>query len=147
VSGYTKTSAKDVIDYEIRMLNHCARRTLDVNTAELDDDQLAILEAFLLHFRILLEFFGRPNPRYVDNLYFQRPASYDRTPTQAQLRESGEIAERLEAQWGEKLNKYLAHPTVRRHLDKRSWPVDQMHDEMSRLIRVWRAAWSEQTPG
>jgi hypothetical protein len=88
-----------VIDYEIRMLEHCAGRIIAVDHATLSDDELAILEAFLLHFRIRA--------------------------------------------WAERLNKFLAHPTERRYTTKRSWPVEQMRDEMRRLVALWRRAWAE----
>jgi len=138
-----KTSARDVVDYEIRMLEHCATQTIAVTNVDLDENELAILEAFLLHFRILLEFFGKPstNPRFADNLHFAWPQSHGGTPTPDALKDAKRIAKELEVAWGEKLNKFLAHPTDRRYTTQREWPVEDMRDEMRRLIGLWRALW------
>ena len=139
----TKNSAKDVIDYEIEMFEHCAERLRDIPGRSLTKDQLAMLEAFLLHFRILLEFFGEPNDRFHGNLYFQRPGTYDRDPSAAALKTAADLATALDATWGRRLDKFLAHPTSRRYTEGRTWHVRQMRSEMVPLIGLWRQCWED----
>jgi hypothetical protein len=134
-----KVEARDVIDYEIEMMEHCASRLLKSQTPPdtLSQDQLAFLEGFLLHFRILLEFFGKPSNQYQDNLYFQRPETYGLTPSAANLAAARAGARKLHSEWNEKLNKFLAHPTERRYTTKRSWQVKKMLEDMHELTALW----------
>ena len=140
-----KSTAKDVVDYEIGMLEHCAMRLLAFEDEVLTKDELAFLEAFLLHFRILLEFFGEPRESYPDNLHFELLESYDhgRSPSATALAKAREGAARLTAEWNGKLNKFLAHPTDKRYQTPRSWPVEKMREEMRRLVALWRDTWGE----
>lgn len=136
-----KEAPRDVIDYEIEMMEHCAKRVLESEVLQgtLERDQLAFLEAFLLHFRILIEFFGTPAPRFKDNLYFQKPETYWLTPSPETLAVVKKRADALDEQWSGKLNKFLAHPTERRYTTKRSWPVERMREEMRDLTDAWRS--------
>jgi hypothetical protein len=138
-----KTSAKDVIDYEIVMMEHCATRVLHHPPDVSDRDQLVCLEAFLLHFRVLLEFFGKPDRRHKDNLYFQRPQTYAAYPSEEAIEAASRHAANLEAKWGQRLNKFLAHPTERRYTTRRSWPVEEMRMEMRTLVNYWHNCWRE----
>lgn len=134
----SKSNARDVIDYEIAMMEHSASRVLG-GPPDGSFDQFAFLESFLLHCRILLEFFGRPNTKYTDNLYFQKPVTCDVDPSDEMLDAVRKLATKLESRWGQKLNKFLAHPTEPRYTTARSWPVEEMRDEMRGLIGYWRA--------
>ena len=129
-----KSRPKDVIDYEIAMMEHCCNRTL-VSKHPLSRDDLAFLEAFLFHFRILLEFFGEPG-RYPDNLHFQKPETCGVQVSKDALAAVAAQAHTMENQWGQKLNKFLAHPTERRYTAPRSWPIYQMRTEMRQLVRL-----------
>ncbi len=133
-----KGSAKDVVDYEIDMMEHCATRVLAGGQDAGNHDQFAFLEAFLLHFRILLEFFGKPNERYKDNVYFQLPLTCEISPAGETLQSVEKLAATLEAKWGRKLNKFLAHPTQLRYTTSRSWPVEEMRDQMRALVAHWK---------
>ncbi len=136
----SKSNARDVIDYEIEMMEHSAARVLSRPPNRSDFDQFAFLEAFLLHFRILLEFFGKPEARYRDNLYFQKPQTCDVDPSEETLDAVKKLAANLETRWGWKLNKFLAHPTEPRYTTTRSWAVQEMRDDMRALVAHWRSS-------
>jgi len=142
-----KSSAKDVIDYEIAMMEHCCRRTLaSKQPSSLDRNDLAFLEAFLLHFRILLESFGKPR-RFADNLHFQRPETCGLHVSQGVRSAVAARARALEHKWGQRLNTFLAHPTQRRYTTPRDWAVEEMRAEMGELVKYWRDCWNEPTEG
>lgn len=126
-------NARDVIDYEIDMMERSAARVLDNLPDHSDFDQFILLEAFLLHFRILLEFFAEPDRRQRDNLYFQRPETCGVSPSRETLEAAKNLAASLQAKWGQKLNKFLAHPTEPRYTTSRGWPVEEMRGRCERL--------------
>lgn len=133
-----KSNARDVINYEIDMMEHSASRVLEKAPDLTDNDQFLYLEAFLLHFRILLEFFGKPDKRYPDNLYFQKPETCEVDPPKEVLAKTRKLAASLHAKWGPKLNKFLAHPTEPRYTTSRDWTVEEMREEMRGLVSYWR---------
>jgi hypothetical protein len=141
----SKINPHDVIEYEVQMLEYCATRLVDSKrplSNPLGPAKLVLLEAFLLHFRVLLEFFGTPsnNAHYRDNLYFQRPESCGLPPCPKAVAKVQMLVAPLHAEWNERLNKFLAHPTERRYTTPRSWPVYAMRAGMRELVEVWRSA-------
>jgi hypothetical protein len=139
-----KSTAKDVIDYEIAMMEHCCSRTLEAHRPNLSGDDLAFLEAFLLHFRILLEFFGKPKP-FPDNLHFQKPETCGAHASDEARSAVAEHVGVMEQRWGKRLNKFLAHPTQGRYTTPRDWPVEEMRAEMRQLVTYWRDCWNAPT--
>jgi hypothetical protein len=133
-----KSNARDVINYKIDMMEYSATRLLASEPDLANYDQFVFLEAFLLHFRILLEFFGKPDKRFTDNLYFQKPETCAVDPTQETLEASRKLAASLHARWGHKLNKFLAHLTEPRYTASRDWVVEEMRNEMRALVACWQ---------
>lgn len=99
------------------------------------------LECFLLHFRNLIEFFGKPNPR-PDDLSIHRPDVIwrdARVPTAEALnrlhREDlwTKYEIRNPEQVNDKISRYLQHCTEQR-VDGKSWNVREMFDELEPLM-------------
>lgn len=141
-----KATARDVIDYEIAMMEHCCSRALESHRPKLSADDLAFLEAFLLHFRILLEFFGKPGP-FPDNLHFQKPETCGALVSDEVRSAVAAHASAMEEKWGQRLNKFLAHPTQKRYTTKRDWPIEEMRGEMRQLVRHWGNCWNKRVDG
>lgn len=96
------------------------------------------LECFLLHFRNLIEFFGKTQPRD-DSLSMYRPESIWTDATMP----SAEVLSRLRREdlWTkyegpglpDKISRYLQHCTEQR-VDGKTWDVQQMYNELDPLM-------------
>lgn len=113
---HTKDTALDVIEYEINMLRACR----DVLVPAPPRDQLArnvYLEAYLVHYRGLLEFFAQPLDRVrPTDLSVRRPtewASSEINPIQVASITS--LAEPLHRLWFNSISQQLAHCTQPRY--------------------------------
>jgi hypothetical protein len=103
------------------------------------------LECFLLHFRNLIEFFGKPQPRGND-LTIQRP---DAIWPDSTTRPSAEVLNRLHREdlWAkyegqgvnDKISRYLQHCTEQRVEDK-NWRVREMFQELEPLMSEFENA-------
>ena len=92
--------------YEIDMLRYTAQKLIE-NLWQTEMDKWMCLEAFLVHFRNLIEFFGHPRPR-TDDLHISRidvfwPDAADaargcRATELAQARPMGEIRNQYSAE-------------------------------------------------
>ena len=117
-------SAYGTVNYEIRALSDAhdlyvlARCRGGVNSAI----QNVSLEAFLLHVRVLRDFFLGEGGG--DDIKAERFLG-------SQMRFRLPIVRRLRV----RLNKALAHPSYRRPRYRKPWPVSEIHSEL-------RAAWS-----
>ncbi len=97
------------------------------------------LECFLLHFRNLIEFFGKTQPR-PDDLSIQRP---DAMWPDVATRPSAEVLNRLHREdlWtkyegqgvNDKISRYLQHCTEQR-VDGKNWRVREMFEELEPLM-------------
>src|ERR1022692_3618281 len=110
------TNAQTIL-YEIAMLRFTAGDLAKADTN--DPSSWRNLECFLLHFRNLIEFFGRPKPSRVDDLNIRkpekiwpdpatRPSADALTPLcRKDLFEKYEVRDK--AQVDDKISRYLRH--------------------------------------
>lgn len=147
-----KLSHAQTMLYEIDMLRETARQ-LEADKWQGDYHKWLVLEAFLLHFRNLIEFFGRPEPRKSD-LSIEKPKSFwaaSKRPADAVLARlrKPELWTKYEGTNNRySISKYLQHCTEHR-IDPNDWAVSDMYnqlretvDEFERLLpdktRPWR---------
>jgi|SRR5581483_2331370 len=133
-----KLSHAQTMLYEIDMLREAARQ-LEKNKFQNDFHGWAILETFLLHFRNLIEFFGRPGPRASD-LSIEKPDNFWTDPA---TRPTADVLAGLHNYdlWTKyegthnaySISKYLQHCTEHR-IDAKDWPVSDMYNELSRTL-------------
>jgi len=92
----------------------------------------ALLEAFLIHTRVLLDFLG-PTRSKDDFLAIDFVGTWN-TSLASQC-------PALDAAEREKLNKMVAHPSARRQLDKATtqWDYTLIHRELSVVVAVFKA--------
>lgn len=132
-----KLDHSDTIRYEIDMLRFAGQRLAEKTLAE--RDAWVYLEAFLLHYRNLIDFLGSENPRptdlHVTNIWqlinSTPPAKLD------ELYEKGRALraryEPTDAQGGGRISQYLQHCTMKR-TDARDWEVSVMVDDIEPLL-------------
>jgi len=148
-----KLTHAETMLYEIDMFRETARQ-LEADKWQGEFHKWVVLEAFLLHFRNVIEFFGRPNPRPTD-LSIEKPESFWPDPvkrpseaTLAQLRKPDLWNTYDGAANRFSISKYLQHCTEQR-IDDQDWNVSEMHnalratvDEFEQLLpntsRPWR---------
>jgi hypothetical protein len=124
--------------YEIDMLRETARQ-LEKDKWQGDFHKWFVLEAFLLHFRNLIEFFGRPEPRDTD-LSIEKPESFwidaANRPADAVLAglRKPDLWTKYEGTNNRySISKYLQHCTEHR-IDAKEWPVSDMYNELSGTV-------------
>jgi hypothetical protein len=133
-----KLTHAQTILYEIDMLRFSAANL----SVALEWKSWQDLECFLLHFRSLIEFFGKPKPRR-DNLSVFRPETIWE---HAETRPSTDKLNRLHREdlWkkhevrgprqiNDKISRYLQHCTELR-VQNKSWDVREMYEEISPVI-------------
>ena len=139
-----KLSHAQTMLYEIDMFRETARQ-LERDKWQGDFHKWFVLEAFLLHFRNLIEFFGRPDPRPTD-LSIHKPESFwpdtskrptwpdtSKRPTKAVLGSlhKPDLWAKYEGNANpDSISKYLQHCTEHR-IDSKNWAVSEMHNELS----------------
>ena len=142
--------------YEIDMLRETAGQ-LEKDKWQGNFHKWVVLESFLLHFRNLIEFFGRPDPRGTD-LSIQKPEGFW---TDAANRPADAVLARLRNPdlWAKyegtnnpySISKYLQHCTEHR-VDAKDWAVSDMYneirvavDEFERLLPDTTRPWTQPT--
>jgi hypothetical protein len=102
------------------------------------------LESFLLHYRNLVEFFGKV-PREKTDLSIQRPDKIwpdpKARPSATELAEMQALGEELKGSYEDRkkddtISKYLQHCTEHR-IEAKSWEPREMMVEMERLIQLF----------
>jgi hypothetical protein len=126
------TNAQTIL-YEIDMLKFAAGKLVEQN----DPSSWLTLECFLLHFRNLIEFFGK-EPRG-DDLRIQRPETIwpnvATRPTAEALRRlyREDLWKKYEVrdatQLNDKISRYLQHCTEQR-VEGKNWKVREMFEEL-----------------
>ena len=134
-----KLTHAQTILYEIDML----RLAADDLTQESEWNSWRNLECFLLHFRNLIEFFGKPISRDSDTLSIRRPEKIweqpETQPSNEQLSRLrcedlwNKYEERRKGEINDKISRYLKHCTEQRVVDKR-WNVGEMFEEIRSVI-------------
>jgi hypothetical protein len=137
-----KLNHADTVLYEIYMLRFAADR---LKREQWDDqkDAWAYLEAFLLHYRNLIEFLGkkpkniRPTDLHVTTIWKLLKA----TPPKDASKINQEGAKLWAKYEGveDRISRYLQHCTTRRTRAK-SWGIDEMSDEIEPLLAPVEAA-------
>lgn len=133
-----KLSHAQTMLYEIDMLRETAHQ-LEADKWQGDYHKWVVLEAFLLHFRNLIEFFGKPTQTHTTDLCIEKPESF----WTAANRPANDVLARLRKPdlWTkyERINnrnsisKYLQHCTEHR-IDAKDWPVSAMYNELSGTV-------------
>jgi len=123
--------------YEIDMVRWAKDRLLASNRSSDERDVWAYLENFLLHYRNLIEFFGKLGDDPTD-LSVGRPEVFWRAdlPQKKDLEfmTKQDLWQKYDTRSNpEAISKYLHHCTTHRTIKKR-WPVEAMFDELSPVI-------------
>lgn len=136
-----KLSHSDTVLYEIYMLRFAAGRLLDGHTKDYwrdEKDAWVYLEAFLVHFRNLIEFLGNDKPRPTDVHVKTIWKLEDLTPPGP----LDDICAKGTHLWDEyepggkdgvRLSQYLAHCTQQR-IEPRDWDIDRMTGQIEPLL-------------
>lgn len=132
-----KLSHIDTVHYEIYMLRHAISRLAGQTLTE--RDAWVYLEAFLLHYRNLIEFLGKENPRPTD-LHVTTIWNFVGLPAPANLNQihtDGKVLwakyEPSDDQGGGRISQYLQHCTTKR-IDAKDWAVVTMMEEIEPLL-------------
>ncbi len=134
-----KETHADTVLYEIEMLAFAKAR---LEKASTKGEQWVYLEDFLLHYRNLVEFFGKAKPRNGDlsvhrpDSIWQSAISEDelrrmRTPELWETYDSGDN--------NESISKYLHHCTQQRREPRKPWPVDAMYRALEPAMDAFKA--------
>jgi hypothetical protein len=132
-----KGNDAETVLYEIDLLRFTRGRLLSVNPEWTYGGQWVYLESFLLHYRNLIEFFGKPEP-HEDDLTIQRPEDYwkEKVPAKDDLDLMAKpgLWEKYETRKNpESISKYLHHCTKQRTV-KKKWDVGAMYEELRPAI-------------
>jgi hypothetical protein len=142
------THAKTIL-YEIDMLSFTSARFQEMNKWQ----RWRNLECFLMHFRNLIEFFGKGTPRG-DDLSILRPDTIWTDPAtrpspdklrhlhRHDLWRKYEVRE--EEETNDKISRYLQHCTEQR-VDGKSWNVTEMMGELAPLCADFEALLPDRT--
>lgn len=123
----------DTVRYEIDMLRYAANRLAEQKLTE--RDAWIYLEAFLLHYRNLIEFLGKENPGQTD-LHVTTIWQLANLAAPTKLNEintNGKVLwaryEPKDNQGGGRISQYLQHCTTKR-VDAKDWEVSTMMNEI-----------------
>ena len=136
-----KGRSADVVSYEINMLRHCHGRL--VPTEPDDQETLNVyLEAYLVHYRVLLEFFapkqGKHGTDFPNDLTIHRQAAWaTRTVSEVEIEAVTKESAPLRAKWFTDISQQLSHCTQLRYQKKFDWPIEAMHSAMEKVIAVF----------
>jgi hypothetical protein len=131
----------DVVSYEINMLRHCYGRLVPTPPADLETLNV-YLEAYLVHYRVLLEFFapnhGKDGKRYPKDLSVHRRSAWaTRSLSDAEIAAVTAGAAPLRKKWFESISQQLSHCTQLRYENKHDWPIETMHPAMEAVITIF----------
>ena len=134
-----KLSHADTLRYEINMLRFAAGRLAEQRLEE--RDAWIYLEAFLLHYRNLIEFLGNDKPRDTDLhvLTFWELTGLAAPEDLDRIHAEGKALwaryEPRDDQGGGRISQYLQHCTTRR-VEAKEWPVSRMISEIEPLLQA-----------
>jgi len=128
------------VAYEIDMLRFAAGRLLESNWKD-ERDAWVYLEAFLLHFRNLIEFLGKEKPSDTD-LHVTTIWQRGGRPSPDHVAEIYERGKQLwasyepkDADGGGRISQYLHHCTTKR-TDSKDWRIDEMSKQIEPLLKA-----------
>jgi hypothetical protein len=137
----TKTSHLHTVEYEIDMLYFCFGRLHNPLPNSEEGDRNACIEAFLLHYRNLLDFFS--DPKQNNDLSIAKPQDWlNRQPTEDDIAMIHDLKARtirlrdlyLSARNGS-ISKYLQHCTTQRFRVPLNWPIEDMVIGLQEVLR------------
>jgi hypothetical protein len=132
-----KENNAQTILYEIKMLRFAKS---DLEAAQAKNDEYVYLEDFLLHYRNLIEFFGKPKGKVGNSdlsIHFPEHIWPDGLPKAGDLdsmRVPGLWKKYDSFQNMESISKYLHHCTKQRVEPRSAWPVNTMYNELRPTI-------------
>jgi len=131
-----KSTHADTVLYEKDQLRFASTRLLREQWED-PHDAWVYLESFLLHYRNLIEFLGRPNPRQDDvhitnvwKLASKTPPANLKAIIAGGMKLWNEYEPR---HGGDKISKYLQHCTMKR-IDFKEWHIDVMAQKIEPLL-------------
>lgn len=132
-----KLSHTQTMLYEVDMLRETGSQ-LEKDKWQGEFHKWVVLEAFLLHFRNLIEFFGGPDPRDTDlsidkTQSFWTDANRPANDVLAHLRRPDLWTKYEGTNNPNSISKYLQHCTEHR-IDAKDWPVSDMYNELSGTV-------------
>jgi hypothetical protein len=125
------------VRYEIDMLRYAFKRLDERKLVE--RDAWVYLEAFLLHFRNLIEFLGKENPSTTDLhvTTIWQSANLPVPTTLPEMCKAGKVLlaryEPRDDQGGGRISQYLQHCTTKR-IDAKDWKATRMIEEIEPLL-------------
>jgi hypothetical protein len=136
LSRPNKLDHSDTIRYEIDMVRFAAHELEGKKTGR---DAWVYLEAFLLHYRNLIDFLGSENPRgtdlHVTNIWqlcaLNPPANVNDLYTKGKALRTK--YEPRDGQGSARISQYLQHCTMKR-IDAKEWEVTVMLNEIEPLL-------------
>jgi len=146
-----KLNHAQTVLYEIDMLRFAKERLSFPQTASVKPDEWVYLEAFLLHYRNLIEFFGkRKLDVKPDALSISRPEDIwpGRVPDKAVVARmaSLDLWEKYDTHDNDKaISKYLHHCTTQR-TEGAKWHVNTMYEELRPVLEQFEALLPEYKP-
>jgi hypothetical protein len=137
----------ETVLYEIDMLRFTKDRLLSAAPFPSDGEEWVYLEAFLLHFRNLIEFF-RGTPSRADDLSIAQPSDVwlnkipaaDLTPLTRP-----DLWDKYENKLPERISKYLQHCTKQRVI-KKKWDVRTMYEDLRCVLEKFETLLPEYKP-
>src|SRR5260370_37619727 len=133
--------------FEIDMLRFAKDRLLSAGASPTEADEWAYLEAFLLHYRNLIEFFGHGNPR-ADDLNITKPNDIwpSKPPDNATLAslKRPDLWKKYEGS-DESISRYLHHCTKQRGI-KKKWNIAAMYEDLRPTIEKFTTLLPEYKP-
>ncbi len=144
-----KESDGDIVLYEIDMLRFARERLLSPQPWWEERDEWLYLEDFLLHYRNLIEFFGKEKYGKGDLTIFQPESIWlDRVPDKASLDSMTrpDLWEKYDTRDNEEaISKYLHHCTTQR-TEEKAWDVTTMYEELRPIIENFESLLPEYKP-
>jgi hypothetical protein len=142
-----KLSDAQTVLYEIDMLRFSKSR-LDEGKFQSDAEEWIYLEAFLLHFRNLIEFFRGKVSR--DTLTISQPSDFwpkSRPDVSKLVRPDlwAKYEERKKSEENDKISRYLQHCTKQRVI-KKKWNVEEMYSDLKPFIEKFESLLPEHKP-
>jgi hypothetical protein len=131
----------ETVLYEIDMLRFALNRLTSPLRSSTERDAWVYLEAFLLHYRNLIEFFGNPHPRKTDLTILRTESFWNVRPKETDIAkmirpdlwEKYDTNDNLEA-----VSKYLHHCTQQRVI-KKKWRIAEMYEELRPTIEKFES--------
>ncbi|HZI57916.1 MAG TPA: hypothetical protein VFF39_14135 [Verrucomicrobiae bacterium] len=136
----------ETVLYEIDMLRFTKDRLMSADPFKSEGEEWVYLEAFLLHFRNLIEFFRGKSSR-TDDLSIAQPDVWpnQKTPTVDLTPLNRPDLWTKYEEIPERISKYLQHCTKQRVI-KKKWDVQAMYEDLRPVLEKFEALLPEYKP-